>query len=100
MDLAAFERALARGALPDGLALALQVLWHDGAGDWERAHEIAQDMPGALGARLHAYLHRKEGDLGNARYWYGQAGARMPDGTLENEWRELVSAQLEAGGAR
>lgn len=96
MELAAFERALASGAMPRDLSPALQVLWHDGAGDWDRAHEIAQDMTDRLGARLHAYLHRKEGDLGNARYWYDRARARMPSGPPADEWRELARAQLVA----
>ena len=55
----------------DGVLLAL---WWDARGDWKRAHEIAQDVSDADGAWVHAYLHRKEGDLGNAAYWYRRAG--------------------------
>ena len=55
----------------DGVLLAL---WWDARGDWKRAHEIAQDVVGAEGAWVHAYLHRKGGDLGNAAYWYRRAG--------------------------
>src|ERR1700733_15799160 len=60
----------------DGSAFsgALLALWWDAKGDWERAHGIAQDVAGADGAWVHAYLHRKEGDAGNAGYWYRQAG--------------------------
>jgi hypothetical protein len=73
---------------------ALLALWWDGKGDWQRAHEIAQNVPGAEGAWGHAYLHRKEGDTGNAAYWYRQAGRRMPKGDLRGEWEEIVRELL------
>ena len=60
------------------------------AGEWDRAHDLAQSMGGTDGARLHAYLHRVEGDLPNARYWYRHAGESPFDGSLEQEWRALV----------
>ncbi len=53
---------------------ALVALWHDAKGDWARAHEVAQDIDDATGSWVHAYLHRKEGDEGNAAYWYRKAG--------------------------
>jgi hypothetical protein len=64
---------------------ALLALWWDGKGDWERAHAIAQDVDGAEGAWVHAYLHRKEGDLGNAAYWYRVAGRGVAVGDLRRE---------------
>src|SRR5947207_3353376 len=58
---------------------ALLALWWDARGDWEKAHQVAQDVAGRDGAWVHAYLHRKEGDLGNAGYWYRQAEwGRLP----------------------
>src|SRR5260370_21848117 len=64
---------------------ALLALWWDAKGNWDKAHEIAQDVPGADGAWVHAYLHRKDGDVGNAAYWYRQAGRRVARGDLRQE---------------
>jgi hypothetical protein len=72
----------------------LSALWWDAKGDWEKAHEIAQDVSGPDGAWLHAYLHRKEGDTGNAGYWYRQAGKPMGSGDLRLEWEEIVREML------
>jgi hypothetical protein len=69
---------------------ALKSLWHDGSGDWESAHNIAQDIPGPTGSWIHAYLHRKEGDRFNAQYWYGRAGRPFPSDSLEEEFQEMV----------
>jgi hypothetical protein len=73
---------------------ALLALWWDGKGDWERAHAIAQDVDGAEGAWVHAYLHRKEGDLGNAAYWYRVAGRGVAGGDLRREWEGIVGELL------
>lgn len=83
-------------APPAGLSLALQGLWHDARGDWERAHACAQDDRSKAGSWVHAYLHRKEGDVGNAGYWYAKAGRRMPAAgtTLDAEWAEIARALL------
>jgi hypothetical protein len=72
----------------------LQSLWHDAHGDWHKAHNIAQDIETPAGAWVHAYLHRKEGDIWNADYWYRRAGKTRPEGTLEEEWEQLVRAFL------
>jgi hypothetical protein len=90
MDLASFRASLAREAPPEGLSLALQGLWWDGKGDWARAHRCAQEQNDRIGAAVHAYLHRKEGDLGNAGYWYSHAGRMMPKDPLRAEWAALV----------
>jgi hypothetical protein len=86
---------------PDGLSLAAQALWWDAQGDWARAHACAQQQDDAAGAAVHAYLHRKEGDLGNARYWYARAGRGVFEGTLEAEWaalnEEIVDAEITGG---
>ncbi len=68
----------------------LRALWYDGNGDWERAHEQVDSLGGKSAARIHAYLHRKEGDLWNADYWYGRAGVKRPDMTLDEEWKMLL----------
>ena len=91
----AFLACLASGIEPDAAPL-LRALWHDGHGHWDRAHALAQDEDTLDGARVHAYLHRREGDLGNAGYWYARAGRPMPSRgvTLEAEWADLVRALL------
>ena len=70
----------------------LKALDLDKAGDWESAHDLAQQVEDSNGYWLHAYLHRKEGDLGNAGYWYRRAGQPMPDDSLEAEWERLHTA--------
>ena len=65
-------------------------------GDWDRAHQCAQADDGAAGAWVHAYLHRKEGDLANAGYWYREAGRPTARGSLEDEWTAITSALLTA----
>jgi hypothetical protein len=88
--LASLE-APAPPSLPE-LPLAL---WHDAKGDWQAAHEIAQSREGTRDYdRLHAYLHRVEGDTWNAGYWYRRAGTSLPDKPLREEWEELVRAWL------
>lgn len=81
-------------APPAGLSLALQALWHDARGDWEAAHGCAQEDHSREGSWIHAYLHRKEGDLGNAGYWYSRASKPTParSVTLEAEWEQLARA--------
>jgi len=79
-------------APPAGASRVVQALWHDARGDWTRAHECAQEEHGRDGSWVHAYLHRKEGDVGNAGYWYARAGRPMPAAsvTLEIEWAEIA----------
>ena len=96
MDLDAFIASLDGSDPPEGLAPALGALWADGRGDWDGAHVIAQGAGGADGAWVHAYLHRKEGDASNAAYWYRRAGQPVCDTSLEEEWRVIARALLEA----
>jgi hypothetical protein len=80
----------------EGFEGALLALWWDGRGNWERAHEVASEVAGVNGAWVHAYLHRKEGDVGNAAYWYGQAGRTVGSGDLRAEWESIVKELLKA----
>lgn len=96
MNFEAFRQSLAGTAPPPDAGPLLQALWHEARGDWNRAHEITQDIDGRRAARLHAYLHRKEGDLANAGYWYRRAGAKMYEGRLDSEWEALVRDLLES----
>ena len=93
MSFTDLQQSVSRDAAPPpGSSLALQALWHDARGDWERAHQCAQEEHGRDGSWVHAYLHRKEGDLGNAGYWYTRAGRAMPAKTvtLEAEWAAIA----------
>lgn len=72
----------------------LKALWWDAKGNWDRAHRIVQDLHTTDAARVHAYLHRKEGDLSNASFWYTSAGKRMPTSTIVEEWQEILSDML------
>jgi hypothetical protein len=80
--------------LPVELPVPVRALWFDARGEWSRAHSLAQNVEDRDGAWVHAYLHRKEGDPDNAAYWYRRAGKPIHTGTLDNEWREIVSALL------
>jgi hypothetical protein len=72
----------------------LHALWQDGNNNWEKAHEIAQEVFSPDGSWVHAYLHRKEGDTSNAAYWYRKAGREMPTVSLADEWENLVTELL------
>lgn len=94
MDLDTFKDSLDDQVPPEELSPALEALWHDGKGHWDRAHEVAQSQDDETGAWVHAYLHRKEGDTANAGYWYRRAGKPMPEGTLDQEWENMVRELL------
>lgn len=78
---------------PADLPAALVALWWAHRGEWDRAHAIVQDAPGSEAAWVHAHLHRYEGDLGNAAYWYRRAGRQVASGDLDAE-REAITAAL------
>jgi hypothetical protein len=69
-------------------------MWYDARGDWPRAHQTVQARSCAQAAHVHAYLHRKEGDLANADYWYKRAGKRRPTTSLGEESAAIVDALL------
>jgi hypothetical protein len=96
MNLTEFRASLQAAAPPDAVSLPLQALWWDAKGDWDKAHDCAQAAPDPTGALVHAYLHRKEPDLSNARYWYNRAGRDPATGTLEQEWDALAAELLRA----
>jgi len=85
-----FLSSLGDSRPPENLSQYLLALWHDGKGDWETSHNIAQDIYDRNGSWIHAYLHRREGDLSNARYWYRQAGRDEASVSLREEWEQLV----------
>ena len=79
---------------PGGLSDTLISLWWDKKGDWDTAHSIAQRIPTVQGSAVHAYLHREEGVMWNADYWYSRAGRQRPNIPLEQEWRQLAEEML------
>ncbi len=95
MNLQSFVASLTQIQEPDLGNPCLLALWYDGKNDWEKAHNLVQDQNNASGTWVHAYLHRKEGDAGNARYWYGLARKPFPNYSLKTEWEELVQAFLK-----
>ncbi len=94
MNLEAFRGSLAMPEPPEALDPALAGLWWDAKGSWDRAHHCAQEEDGPRSAWVHAYLHRKEGDLANAAYWYRRAGRPVAGGDLDREWAAIVEALL------
>ncbi|MDX2048434.1 MAG: hypothetical protein SFU87_16730 [Chitinophagaceae bacterium] len=93
MTFEQFQQSLQNQHPPD-VTDYLKALWHDGKGNWEKAHHIIQDIEDKTAAWIHAYLHRKEGDLWNADYWYNRAGKKRPDISLQEEWTTLINTLL------
>jgi hypothetical protein len=94
MELNDFRDTLRHDNPPKETNAALVALWWDAKGDWTKAHEFAQDDNTAAGAWVHAYLHRKEGDLSNAGYWYSRAGKPVCKSSLEKEWNQITTELL------
>jgi hypothetical protein len=92
VNAAAFKASLAHAAPPADLTAPLEGLWWAAKGDWEKAHRKVQDDESREAAWVHAYLHRVEGDLPNAGYWYRTAGKPVAQGGLEEEWAAIVTA--------
>ena len=97
MNVAAFIASLDGAAPAPDLNAPLAGLWWAAKGDWDRAHKIVQDESSREAAWVHAYLHRVEGDLGNAGYWYRQAGQVAAKDSLDAEWQRIAAKLLEAG---
>lgn len=92
----AFHRSVAsEDHPPSDLTAALEALWWDAKGDWRRAHEATQADADASVSWAHAYLHRKEGDLSNAAYWYAKAERPVAEGSLEAERDSIVETLLQ-----
>ncbi len=94
MEMEQFVSSLNQQDPPIAISVYLQALWYDGKDDWHKAHNIIQDIDDKKAAWVHAYLHRKEGDVGNARYWYTRAGKTFPSLSLQQEWENITEAFL------
>jgi hypothetical protein len=95
MTLTEFKNTLSGNVPADNLSVYLKALWFDAKGDWEKAHTLIQEMPDKTAAWIHAYLHRKEGDIWNADYWYTKASKKRPSMPLDQEWEEIVFSLLK-----
>jgi len=92
MQLNEFLDSTKKEVTPDGLSEPLQAMWYARKGDWETAHNIAQSISSELGSWIHAYLHRVEGDLSNADYWYKRAGKPQFQGSTDAEADDIVNS--------
>ena len=96
MTVDEFRATLSGGEPPPGVGATLRALWLEGKGDWAGAHGLVDDLETTEAMRVHAYLHRKEGDVSNARYWYGRAGVEPSLLPLDREWERLVRELLQS----
>ncbi|HUP12349.1 MAG TPA: hypothetical protein VM187_09065 [Niastella sp.] len=94
MNMASFKESIEANQLPSEASVYLKALWYDAKGDWNEAHQLIQDLADKNASWIHAYLHRKEGDVWNADYWYRKAGRQRPTVSLQQEWEELAAAFL------
>lgn len=94
MTFQEFQHSLQDTTPPPAVSLLVKALWYEGKGDWDMAHNIAQDIHTQEGSWIHAYLHRVEGDLGNASYWYHRANKKMPTVSPKEEWIDIVKELL------
>ncbi|MFP4471424.1 MAG: hypothetical protein ACLFPE_12095 [Bacteroidales bacterium] len=95
MNFNEFKSSLSHDSPPHNLDRELEALWWDARGNWSKAHQSVHLMSNTSAAWVHAYLHRKEGDLTNASFWYASALRKMPEISLEEEWNEIVKKLLE-----
>ncbi|MEO6219877.1 MAG: hypothetical protein ABIO81_05575 [Ginsengibacter sp.] len=94
MNLSLFKESLSGNKPPQNLSVYLNALWYDAKGEWDSSHKLIQDVADNNASWIHAYLHRKEGDMGNADYWYHCAGKEKPDLSLEKEWEEIATSLI------
>lgn len=89
MTLKELKETLIYSFPPENSSVHIKALWYDAKGDWRLAHDLIDHLEDPTSAHVHAYLHRVEGDLWNARYWYKKAGQPEFKGTLAEEWEYL-----------
>jgi hypothetical protein len=94
MNATEFRESVKHQTPPEGLAAPLAALWWDAKGDWTKAHAMVDELETKEGMAVHAYLHRKEGSMSNADYWYSRAGRNFHRSELDDEWEALVTGLL------
>ena len=85
-----FILTIQKNKMPAGLPLYLQALWYDAKGDWHKAHSLIDSLDDKNSCWVHAYLHRKEGDVSNADYWYRRAQKSRSSEGLQEEWKDIA----------
>ncbi len=94
MNASKFRASVKEQIPPEGLTVPLAALWWDAKGEWAQAHALVDELETQDGMAVHAFLHRKEGSLSNAEYWYERAGRKFYRASLEEEWEALVAGLL------
>ena len=94
MQLRDFQQSVKEQIPPAGISVYLSAMWYDAHNDWDKAHHMVDSLDDTIACWVHAYLHRKEGDIGNADYWYRRAGKKRPADSLNEEWEMIVKALL------
>ena len=94
MNLSVFKESLSSGAPSDLLSVYAKALWYDAKGDWKKAHSLVDSLNDKNASWVHAYLHREEGDISNADYWYYKAGKKRPQISFQEEWEQIAEALL------
>ena len=92
MDLKTFKASTKKNTPPKGMSLSLEAMWYQAKGNWGEAHRLAQSEKSPAGSWVHAFLHRVEGDIGNASYWYRLADRPVCTSCLNDEWEKIVVA--------
>ena len=95
MNISSLTESLSAKSPPKNVSVYLKALWYDAKGEWDKAHQLMQDVEDKNASWIHAYLHRKEGDISNADYWYSRAGKKKPSLSLEKEWEEIVTVFIQ-----
>ena len=98
MTFQEFKETQGNSTPPEHISHNLLALWQDAIGNWDEAHNIVQKTSGFEGDWIHAYLHRKEGDMSNSSYWYSRIGKLRPEMSLNQEWEELVKHLIDEEG--
>ena len=96
MDLETFKNSSEETEPPEGLSVDLEAMWYQGKGNWDQAHSLAQSENGASASWVHAHLHRVEGDIRNASYWYRLANKPICTLSIRKEWDQIVSVLLDS----
>ena len=95
MTIEQFRASASTDEPPAGLSIPLTALWYDAKGEWEKAHGLVDELETRDGMAVHAYLHRKHGDISNSQYWYERCGSDFRRNTFEAEWEALVAELLK-----
>ena len=94
MTFTDFTASIANNTPPTAISIYLKAMWYDAKDDWHQAHGLVDQLSDATACWVHAYLHRKEGDIWNADYWYNRAKKTRPADSLDEEWKDIVMKLL------